>query len=70
MTIIYLHLLHLCQGFIVVFTAVNALVMVVLMRKLVLGKYDWILLSATIGSSAILIMIAAIFGFLGPTGAW
>lgn len=60
----------LAQSIIILFTALNAFIMVVKERKIHLGKYDWRLLVAAFGTTAIVLTIGAILQFLGPSGPW
>jgi hypothetical protein len=58
------------QSLLVLFTAVNAMSMVVLKRKLRLGTRDWKLFAITLGLPAVVGVIGVSVPFLGPTGSW
>ncbi|ELT88208.1 hypothetical protein CAPTEDRAFT_186432 [Capitella teleta] len=58
------------QAFLVLFTAVNAMVMVVMERKLYLGNRDWRLFAITIGLPVCIGIAGVSVPFLGPTGSW
>ena len=58
------------QSLIVVFTAVNAAVMVILQKRLNLGRYDWKLLGFALGVPLLIGILTAATRVLGPSGAW
>ena len=60
----------LAQTLVVLFTAVNAFMMIVLEYKLNIGKYDWKLLLFTFGTPVVTGVAAIGMGILGPSGAW
>ena len=58
------------QALIVIFTSVNAFVMVVKERKINLGKYDWKLISYALGIPFVVGILGVSTGHFGPTGMW
>lgn len=58
------------QALLVLFTSLNAMVMVVMERKLKLGYRDWKLFAVTIGVPVAIGVCGAAVPFLGPTGSW
>ena len=58
------------QCVVVVATAINAFVMVVMQKKLNYGKYDWRLLVSAFVAPQLLMLFAACMGWLGPNGVW
>lgn len=62
--------LRFVQCLVVVVTAINAFVMVVLQKKLNLGKYDWRLLVGAFIVPQSLIAVAAALEWLGSNGVW
>ena len=57
------------QSLIISFTAVSAFILVVLGRRVSLGRYDWRLSLATVVPVIILSPLAGL-GWLGPSGGW
>ena len=58
------------QSLLVLFTAINAMVVVVLEKKITLGHFDWRLFVLTLGVPIIFGVIGITVPFLGPTGMW
>jgi hypothetical protein len=58
------------QSLLVLFTSVNAMSMVVLEKKLNLGRRDWRLFALTLGAPVTVGVIGVAVPFLGPSGAW
>ncbi|CAH1801711.1 unnamed protein product [Owenia fusiformis] len=58
------------QAIVVIFTAINAFVLVVKNKKLPLGRYDWRLLAISILMPAAIGFVFVYFDLLGPSGAW
>ncbi|CAH1790671.1 unnamed protein product [Owenia fusiformis] len=58
------------QAIVVIFTAISAFVLIVKNKKLQLGKYDWRLLTSSIGIPAGIGSVLVQFDLLGPSGAW
>ena len=58
------------QSLIVMFTSINAFMMVVKETKVPLRKYDWNLLVIAFGAPLVLGVILASTEHFGPTGAW
>ena len=58
------------QLLIILFIATNAFFMVVMERKINVGKYDWKLILVCYGGPISCSSILAAVGFLGPGGQW
>ena len=58
------------QALIVIFTSVNAFVMVVKERKIDLGKYDWKLIVYALGVPFFVGILGVSTGHFGPAGMW
>lgn len=58
------------QSFLIFFTATNAMIMVVLNKKLELGQYDWRLLTVTLGVPTSIGIAGVAVPFLGASGPW
>ena len=60
----------LAQTLVVLFTAVNAFMMIVRDRKINIGTHDWKLLLFVFGTPIVTGVVGIAVGYLGPSGAW
>ena len=58
------------QSILVLITAMSAFVTVAFNKRITFGKYDWVLLLATIGIPATVSSVMAALDWLGPSGFW
>ena len=58
------------QSILVLITAISAFVTVAFNKRITFGKYDWMLLLATIGIPAAVSSVMAGLDWLGPSGFW
>ena len=58
------------QSAVVIFTALNAVLLVIFRIKVELGRFDWRLLVSVFGMPCIMYVAVASEGMLGSNGAW
>ena len=58
------------QAIVVLYTAASAMTLVVLGKKIPLGRYDWHLWALTLGIPIVVGVAGTLVPFLGPSGPW
>lgn len=58
------------QSLVVNLAAITAVVIIVRERRASFGKYDWVLITWAFGFPAVLGIVIASLGLMGPIGAW